>query len=55
MLHLKAPIETKNYLHDTELDSVSSEKYLRVTILDDLSWSTHIDNIKRIAIRLLVS
>ena len=29
-------------LHDPELDSVSFAKYLGITILDDLSWSTHI-------------
>ena len=41
---LKTPIEIKYFLHDTKLDSVSSAKYLAVTISDDLSWSTHIDN-----------
>ena len=46
---LKTPIETKYFLHDTMLDSVSSAKYLGVTISDDLSWSTHIDNITKSA------
>ena len=46
---LKTPIETNYLLHDTMLDSVSSAKYLGVTILDDLSWSTHIDNITKSA------
>ena len=46
---LKTPIETKCFLHDTMLDSVSSAKYLGVTISDDLSWSTHIDNITKSA------
>ena len=46
---LKNPIETKYFLHDTMLDSVSSTKYLGVTISDDLSWSTHIDNITKSA------
>ena len=44
---LKTPTETKYFLHDTELDNVSSAKYLGVTISDDPSWSTHIDNITR--------
>ena len=46
---LKTPIETKYFLHDTILDSVSSAKYLGVTISDDLSWSTYIDNITKSA------
>ena len=52
VLHASRPkthIETKYFLHDTELDSVSSAKYLGVTISDDLSWSTHIDNITKSA------
>ena len=46
---LKTPIETKYFQHDTMLDSVSSAKYLGVTILDDLSRSTHIDYITKSA------
>ena len=46
---LKNPIETKYFLHDTMLDSVSSAKYLGVTISDDLSWNTHTDNITKSA------
>ena len=45
----KKNIETKYFLHDIELDSVSSAKYLGVTISVDLSWSTHIDNITKSA------
>ena len=44
---LKTPVETKNFRQDTMLDSVSSVKYLGVTISDELSWSTHIDNITK--------
>ena len=43
----RPPLETKYFLHDTMLDSVSSAKYLGVTISDDLSCSTHIDNITK--------
>ena len=46
---LKTPIETKFFLHDIMLDTVSSAKYLGVTILDDLSWSTYTDNITKSA------
>ena len=46
---LKNPTETKFFLHDTMLGSVSSAKYLGVTISDDLSWGTHIDNITKSA------
>ena len=46
---LKSPIETKYFLQDTMLVSVSSSKYLGVTISDDLSWITQIDNITKSA------
>ena len=38
------PLNTENILHNFELDSASAAKYLGVTIADDLSWSTRIDN-----------
>ena len=37
------PLNTKYILHNVEL-SASAAKYLGVTIADDLSWSSHIDN-----------
>ena len=41
----KTPIETiKYFLYDTELKNVSSAKYLGVTISNDLTLNTHIDN-----------
>ena len=43
--HKKAkPLNTKYILHNVELKSVSSAKYLGVTMIaDDLSWTKHID------------
>ena len=41
---LKALIPTKYLLYGIEVESVPSAKYLGVTISEDLSWSTHINN-----------
>ena len=43
----KTPIRSKYFLHDTELENATASKYLRVTILDDLSWGTHVNNISK--------
>ena len=32
-------------MHDQELESVDTAKYLGVTVSGDLSWNTHISNI----------
>ena len=39
------PIKTDYNLHDHILASVSSVKYLGVTVTEDLRWDTHIQNI----------
>ena len=47
------PLNTKYILHNVELESASAAKYLEVTIADDLSWSPHIDNTTKKAIKPL--
>ena len=42
---LKTPIPSKYFLHNTELKSATAGKYLGVTISDDLSWGTHVNDI----------
>ena len=42
----KSPIVSKYYLHNQCLESVSSAKYLGVTLSHDLSWNNHIANVK---------
>ncbi|MCG8047766.1 MAG: reverse transcriptase family protein, partial [Candidatus Thiodiazotropha endolucinida] len=41
----KTQVKAEYKLHDHIIASVSSAKYLGVTITDDLSWDTHIQNI----------
>ena len=43
----RTPIPSKYFLHDTELESAAAAKYLGVTISDDLSWGTHVNNISK--------
>ena len=38
------PLNTKYILHNVELESASAANYLEVTISEDRSWSSHIDN-----------
>ena len=49
------PLNNKYILHNVELESVPAAKYLGVTIVDDLSWSKHIDITTKKANKLLVS
>ena len=37
------PLNTKYILHNVELESVPAAKFLGVIIVEDLSWSKHID------------
>ena len=41
----KTVIPTKYVLHNTTLETVTSAKYLGITISNNLTWNTHIDNI----------
>ncbi len=43
----KTVIDTSYFLHSTKLEAVPSAKYLGVTISNDLTWNTHIENITK--------
>ena len=50
VLHItraKCPIQTRYILHSTVLESVTSAKYLGITISDNLSWTPHIDSVSK--------
>ena len=47
MTRRQTPHQTKYYLHGCVLESVSSAKYLGVTLSEDLSWSNHINTITK--------
>ena len=49
----KTPIPSRYFLHNTELESATAAKYLGVTVLDDLSWGTHVNNISKNANQML--
>ena len=42
-------------LHNQVLETVSSAKYLGITVTDDLDWGQHINNVTNKALRHLVS
>ena len=46
----KTPVPSKYFLHniELELESATAAKYLGVTIPDDLSWGTHVNNISQV-------
>ena len=41
----KAPVHAGYKLHDQTLTRVKSAKYFGVTLIDDLKWDQHINNI----------
>ena len=49
----RSPITTKYFLHNQQLEVVSSTKYLGLTITNDLSWNKHISNVASKANRTL--
>ena len=44
---------SRYFMHNQELESVDTAKYLGVNISRDLSWNTHINNITASANRIL--
>ena len=45
----KNPFQTKYHIHGCVLKSVPSEKYLGITISEDLKWTDHINAISKTA------
>ena len=50
---LKSLVKPRYFIHNQELESVDTAKYLGVTISKDLSWNTHISNITSTANKTL--
>ena len=56
VLHItrsRKPVMSRYFMHNQELESVDTAKYLGVNISKDLSWNTHIKNITASANRTL--
>ena len=56
VLHItrsRKPVMSRYFMHNRELESVDTAKYLGVNISKDLSWNTHINNITASANRTL--
>ena len=56
VLHItrsRKPVMSRYFMHNLELESVDTAKYLGVNIGRDLSWNTHINNIAASANRTL--
>ena len=50
----RSPLDYSYELHGHTLDSVSSAKYLGITIQQDMDWDNHINNVANKASRVLV-
>ena len=49
----RSPLDYSYELHSHTLDSVSSAKYLGITIPQDMDWDNHINNVANKASRTL--
>ena len=56
VLHItrtRKPVRCRYFMHNQELESIDTAKYLGVNISKDLSWNTHINNVTASANRTL--